>query len=181
MKSADATGTARLEATTAAAEDWAAAFTAGRLALLIALFLFAIYPEVILGTHSFFNNDFGLFTYPVAYYTHQSFWRGEVPLWNPLSNCGVPFLAQWNTTVCYPLSWFYILFPLPWSLNYFCLGHIVLAGVGMYQLAHRWSSNRFGASVAAVAYAFNGLSLHCLIWTSNLAARSEEHTSELQS
>ena len=26
--------------------------------------LFAAYPEVILGTHSFFDRDFGLFTYP---------------------------------------------------------------------------------------------------------------------
>src|SRR2546427_5012132 len=99
--------------------DWTSWFTAGRLALMITLLLFAAYPEVVLGSHSFFNNDFGLFTYPVAYYTRESIWRGELPLWNPLSNCGIPFLAQWNTSVCYPFSWFYILFPLPWSLNYF--------------------------------------------------------------
>ena len=83
---------------------WMNAFTPSRLAGLIALLLFALYPGVILGTHSFFFRDFGLFTYPVAYFTHESFWRGQVPLWNPLNNCGVPFLAQWNTSVCYPLS-----------------------------------------------------------------------------
>jgi hypothetical protein len=152
--------------------SWADWFTAGRLAGLVAVFLFALYPEVILGTHSFFNRDFGLFTYPVAWHTHESFWRGEVPLWNPLNNTGVPFLAQWNTTVCYPPSLIYMLFPLPWSLNYFCLAHLVLAGVGMYLLAYRWTQNRLAASLAGLAFALSGLMLNCLMWTSNLAALS---------
>jgi hypothetical protein len=115
---------------------------------------------------------FGLFTYPVAYYAHESFWHGEMLLWNPLNNCGVPFLAQWNTSVCYPLSLIYMLFPLPWSLNYFCLGHLVLAGVGMYLLAYRWTQNRLAASIAGLTFALNGLMLNCLMWTSNLAALS---------
>src|ERR1700720_2655329 len=109
--------------------DWAAAFTPGRLVLLIVFLLLVEYPEVIFGSHSFFNNDFGLFTYPVVRYLRTSFWRGEIPLWNPLSNCGIPFLAQWNTTVCYPPTWLCLFLPLPWSLNYFCLGHLVLAGL----------------------------------------------------
>src|SRR6266404_5214527 len=162
MNTCEATAIPQVEARPHAVADWAAWFTPGRLALVLGLLLLAAYPEVILGTHSFFNNDFGVFTYPVAHYTRESIWRGELPLWNPYSNCGLPFLAQWNTTVCYPLSWFYILFPLPWSLNYFCLGHVVLAGVSMYWLAHRWTANRFAASVAGLAYAFNGLTLNCL-------------------
>ncbi len=147
-------------------------FTVGRVACLIALFLFALYPGVILGTHSFFFRDYGFFTYPVAYYAHESFWHGEVPLWNPLNNCGVPFLAQWNTSVCYPLSLIYMLFPLPLSLNYFCLGHLVLAGVGMYLLAYRWTQNKLAASIAGLIFALNGLMLNSLMWTSNLAALS---------
>ncbi len=148
------------------------AFTPGRLAGLIVLFLFALYPGVVLGTHSFFFRDFGLFTYPVAYYAHECFWHGQVPLWNPLNNCGVPFLAQWNTSVCYPLSLVFMVFPLPWSLDYFCLGHLVLAGVGMYWLAYRWTQNRLAASIAGLVFALNGLMLNSLMWTSNLAALS---------
>ena len=152
--------------------SWMDPFTPGRLVCLIALLLFTLYPGVILGTHSFFFRDYGVFTYPVAYYAHQSFWHGQVPLWNPLNNCGVPFLAQWNTSVCYPLSLIYMVFPLPWSLNYFCLGHLLLAGVGMYWLAYRWTQNRLAASIAGLVFALNGLMLNCLMWTSNLAALS---------
>jgi hypothetical protein len=144
--------------------------TAGRFALLLGLLLFARYPEVFLGSHSFFDRDFGLFTYPAAHFTRETIWHGEIPLWNPYSNCGIPFLAQWNTTVCYPPAWFYTLFPLPWSLNLFCLGHLLLAGLGMYWLAFRWTHDRFTASVAGLAYALNGLISNCLIWASNLAA-----------
>ncbi len=148
------------------------AFTPGRLALLIALFLFALYPGVIMGTHTFFYQDYGLFTYPNVRYTKDSFWRGEVPLWNPLINCGVPFLAQWSTSVCYPLSLVYVLLPLPWSLNLFGLGHLVFAGVGLYLLARRWTQSRLAASIAGLAFGLNGLMLNCLLWTSTVATLS---------
>ena len=152
--------------------SWMNVFSPGRLAGLIVLFLFALYPGVILGTHSFYFRDFGLFTYPVAYFAHASFWHGEVPLWNPLDNCGVPFLAQWNTSVCYPPSLIFMVFPLPCSLNYFCLAHLLLAGTGMYLLAYRWTQNRLAASLAGLVFALNGLMLNSLMWTSNLAALS---------
>src|SRR5689334_12891518 len=102
MKTCEATAISVVGKQTAIS-DWSATFTSGRMALLLFLLLFAAYPEVFLGTHSFFNGDFALFTYPIAFYTRESIWHGELPLWNPLSDCGLPFLAQWNTTVCYPL------------------------------------------------------------------------------
>src|SRR6266566_5279115 len=144
--------------------------TPGRFALLLALSIFAAYPEVLLGSQTFYYRDFGFFGYPLAYYHRESFWQGEIPLWNPLNNCGLPFLAQWNTLVLYPGSLFYLLFPLSWSLAVFCLLHQFLAGMGMFCLASHWTSNRLAASVAGVAYAFNGLTLNCLMWPNNIAA-----------
>lgn len=145
-------------------------FTPWRLAGLIALLIAVAYPGVVMGTHSLFYRDFGLFTYPLAWYHHASFWRGEIPLWNPLNDCGLPFLAQWNTAVLYPFSFIYVIFPLPWSLNYFCLLHLILAGVGMYFLAFRWLNNRLAASLAGLVFAWNGLSVQSLMWASTLAA-----------
>ena len=93
-----------------------------------------------------------------------------MPLWNPLSNCGIPFLAQWNTLTLYPFSFLYLLLPLPWSLNIFCLTHLWLAGMGMYLLALKWTGNRLAGSVAGSAYALNGLALHSLMWPHTIAA-----------
>ena len=139
-------------------------------ALILATSIFAAYPEVILGMATFFFRDFGYFAYPLAFHHRESFWRGELPLWNPLNNCGLPFLAQWNTLVLYPGSLFYLLFPLSWSLSVYCLLHQFLAGLGMYWLARRWTASGLAASLAGVAFAFNGLTLNCLMWPNNIAA-----------
>ncbi len=138
------------------ADAW---FTPGRFAALLAVLLGVTFPDVISGQGTFFQRDFGVFTYPVAHYFRECFWRGELPLWNPLNNFGVPLLAQWNTAVLYPPSLFYLVFPLSWSLGVFNVGHLFLAGMGMYFLARRWTGNSLAASVAGLVFAFNGLEL----------------------
>jgi len=143
--------------------------TPGRFAALLGLFIFCLFPAVLLGTQTFFFRDYGIFGYPLAAYHRECFWRGELPLWNPLSNCGLPYLAQWNTLTLYPLSLVYLLLPLPWSLSFFCLLHLFLAGLGMYFLAFSWTNNRLAAGIAGFAFAFNGLTLQCLMWPNNIA------------
>lgn len=101
---------------------------------------------------------------PIAYSQKLAWSGGEMPVWNPFSNCGVPFLAQWGTCVLYPLSLFYILLPLPWALNVFSLGHLLLGGLGMFCLIRRWTSQPYAAALSGVLYTFNGVSLSCLIW-----------------
>ena len=151
----------------ALADDW---FTPGRFLALLALCLFAAFPEVILGSHTFYYRDFGHFAYPLAHYQRECFWRGELPLWNPYSSCGLPHLAQWNTLCLYPGALLYLLGPMPWALGFFSLAHLLLAGAGAYRLAHHWTGNRFAASVAGLAFAFNGFTLHAVMWPNNVAA-----------
>ena len=112
-----------------------------RFAILLALLVLVSFPEIIFYARCFFIRDYGLFGYPLAWYHRQSFWHGEIPLWNPLSDCGSPFLAQWNTLILYPLSLIYLVLPLPWSLGWFCLLHLFMGGIGMYFLARRWSGS----------------------------------------
>ncbi len=139
-------------------------------AILLLGLICAAFPEVVFGRNTFCFRDFGLFGYPLAFHHRESFWRGEIPLWNPLSNCGLPFLAQWNTLVLYPGALIYLLLPITWSLTAFCLAHQFLAGLAMYALARHWTQNQFAAAVAGLAFAFNGLTLNCLMWPNNIAA-----------
>ncbi len=149
------------------ADDW---FTPGKFAALLGLLIVATFSQVIMGVATFYFRDYGAFGYPLAFYHREALWRGEIPLWNPYNDCGLPFLAQWNTLTIYPLSLFYLLFPLPWSLGVFCLGHLFLAGMGMYFLAYRWTGNRLAAAVAGAVFAFNGLTWHALMWPNDIAA-----------
>jgi hypothetical protein len=136
----------------------------------LAVLILAMFPDVILGLRTFFYRDFQIFAYPWAHYHREAFWRGEIPLWNPLSNCGLPFLAQWNTMTLYPLSLLYLVFPLSWSLSVFCLLHLFLGGLGMYRLVSDWTDKPWAAALAGVVFAFNGLTLNSLTWTNNIAA-----------
>ena len=125
---------------------------------------FASWPDVLLGDASFVLRDFSVFGYPIAHYHRECFWRGELPLWNPLNNGGLPFLAQWNTMCLYPGTLLYLLGPMPWAVGGFSLAHLLLAGAGAYRLAHHWTGNRFAAAVAGTAFALNGASLACITW-----------------
>ena len=150
-------------------DDW---LTPRCFILLLAALTLVAFPQVVLGLRAFVYRDFGAFAYPIAFYNRESFWHGEFPLWNPLNNCGVPFLAQWNTQVLYPPGLFYLLLPLPWSLNMFCLLHLFWGGLGMFVLAQRWTQNRFAAAFAGIVFAFNGLTLTSLIWPMIIAGLS---------
>jgi hypothetical protein len=150
--------------------DGATAFPPLRFAFLLLVLICAAFPEIIFGRNTFCFRDFGLFGYPIAFHHRECFWRGEFPLWNPLNNCGMPFLAQWNTLVLYPGSLTYLLLPITWSLTAFCLAHLFLAGMTMYALARHWTRNQFAAAVAGLVFAFNGLTLNCLMWPNNIAA-----------
>jgi hypothetical protein len=147
-------------------------FTPWRFALLLALLILATFPQVLLGLETFVIRDYGFFAYPLAHFQRECFWHGELPFWNPYNNCGVPFLAQWNTMPLYPPSLIYLLLPLPWSLSFFCLLHLWFAGFGMFFLARRWTGSSFAAAFAGVAFAFNGLTLNLLMWPSHIATLS---------
>lgn len=138
----------------------------GFLAALIAL----SFPAVLAGTRTFYFRDFGYFGYPFAFYYRRSFWNGELPLWNFYHSAGIPFLAQWNTLVLYPPSFIYLLLPLPWSLNLFCLLHLFLAGLGMARLARRFQLNPVSAAVAGTAFAFSAFTISALVWPHTIAA-----------
>ena len=46
---------------------------------------------------------------------HDRLAQGQIPLWNPYNNCGLAYLAQWNTMALYPGSQFCVLLPMPWA------------------------------------------------------------------
>jgi hypothetical protein len=144
-------------------------FTPGRFAVLLAVLIFATFPQVLLGLQTFVVRDYGFFAYPLAHFQQDCFWHGEIPFWDPYNNCGVPFLAQWNTMPLYPPSLIYLLLPLTWSLGFFCLLHLWFGGMGMYFLARKWAQNDFAAAFAGTAFCFSGMTLNLLMWPSHTA------------
>ena len=143
-------------------------WTSRRFLLLLTVVILAAFPKVVLGLNTFFYHDSGALGYPGAFYFQQSLFSGELPLWNPYSHCGVPFLAQMGQW--YPFNWLLVWLPLPWSANVSVLVHLLLGGWGMFVLTRRWGMNGFAAGFAGLAYAFNGVSLSCFQWGNYIAS-----------
>jgi hypothetical protein len=127
-------------------------FTPVRFGILLALLIFAAFPQVLLGLQTFVVRDYGFYSYPTALFQQLCFRHGQLPFWDPYNYCGVPFLAQWNTMPLYPPSLIYLALPLTWSLSFFCLLHLWFAGFGMFQLTRHWT----GLRRAEVSSVFNG-------------------------
>lgn len=137
--------------------------------LLAGILAIAFWP-VVSGAESFFYRDYGVLGYPFVSYAKERFLAGEFPWWNPYSNTGAPFAAQWGTMCFYPGSLIYVLLPLPWSLGLFSLVHLWFAGMGMRWLAVKWTGSPAAGAVAAVAFVFNGAVLGALMWPNWVAA-----------
>ncbi len=138
--------------------------------LILTLFLIIRFWSIFIGSEAFMLRDFSMFGYPLAAHLQNSLFAGELPLWNPLNQAGMPHLAQWNTMVLYPPMVLAALFPLAWSLSVFCILHQLLGGLGAWQLAHRFTNDRMAAALAGAAFVGNGLVQNCLMWPNNIAA-----------
>ena len=145
-------------------------FDARNVAILLGLILGAAFFPILLGGQTLCYRDFGVMGIPTAAYHRAAILNGEFPLWNPYSNCGVPFFAQWGTMVLYPLSLLYVLLPMPWSLNFFCVLHLWVGGIGMYFLARRWVGKEWPSALAGVAFLSNGITQAALSWPNYTAA-----------
>ena len=134
-------------------------WTARRFLLVLSLAVLVVFPKVALGLNTFFFRDFGTLGYPGGHYFRECLQHGEFPLWNSYSHCGTPYMAQMGQW--YLPAWICVILPMPWSVTFPMLLHLMLGGFGMYSLARRWGAGGFAASFAGFAYAFNGVSLSC--------------------
>ena len=137
---------------------------------LLAVAVIAANYRVVFFGETFGLRDFAVFGYPLAAHLQESLRAGELPLWNVLSECGHPFLGQWNTMVLYPFMLLTVLFPLGSALAVFCLVHQYVGGLGMYFLARRWSRCGPAGALAGILYSFDGIMQTALMWPNNIAA-----------
>lgn len=81
---------------------------------------------------------------------------GRLPLWNPYTYFGAPFLAdiQWGTL--YPPNLAFALLPVDLAYNLFVGLHLALAGVSMFALARCWNLPAVPALIAGMAFMLSG-------------------------
>ena len=105
---------------------------------------------------------------PLRWFTAQELKSGHLPLWNPYSASGEPWLANPQTGVFYPPCWIFLVLPFPTAYMLFLLVHLVILGWSSYLLFARTASQG-AAMVGATAVMFCGPTLSLLDVNNNLA------------
>jgi hypothetical protein len=125
--------------------------------LVVAGPILVVFAPALCSDRSFAVRDAAHFYHPLLEWTSRQWLRGEVPLWNPLENNGVPLAADASSALFYPGR--VLLFApidFTWRYKFYIVGHAILAAFGSYRLARHWRASPPAGVVAAVAYACGG-------------------------
>jgi hypothetical protein len=130
--------------------------------LLAALGLAFFAPLVLHPTDTLYSDHSDLLALhvPLKCFLVRS-WRatGEVPLWNPYSFAGMPFVHDVQVAAFYPLHLPLYLLPeehLGAALSWLVVLHVIVAGWCMYAYARWQGLETSGALVAGIGYMFAG-------------------------
>jgi hypothetical protein len=137
----------------------------GVVVLLLVLTLLCFWQNVtpVDADRKFIRGSFAQFI-GQYYYAAHSLKEGHLPLWNPYSRLGLPFLAKGDVAFFYPPSFLMLQAfnhlgdgeDIYLFMTLYALFHIWLAGVFTYFLAKKIKLSRFSALVAAIVFMFNG-------------------------
>ena len=101
--------------------------------------------------------DVFTYFYPYRDYAAASVRQAHLPLWNPYLFLGVPFLANSQAAVFYPLHWPLAWLPVPKQIAFSIALHVFLGGIFAYLYARRsLRVSRFSAFLGAMVFAFGG-------------------------
>lgn len=122
------------------------------------------YAPLLLALRTFPDGDFTHHFLPFSLYQQQALRAGQLPLWNPYTYAGHPFLADTQAAVFYPLSNVLLLLTLPWQtvgdrlyfLQVEAVLHVALAGFFVYLLVNAFTRQRLAGFAAGCGFAFSG-------------------------
>lgn len=98
---------------------------------------------------------------PVRWSVLKSLQEGCIPLWNPLSALGMPWLATWQTETFYPGTLLFTQFGLN-AWNYSGFFHLLVFSFGVYFFLKNMEVKPFGAFFSASLALLNGCAFNHL-------------------
>jgi hypothetical protein len=129
------------------------------LLFLCLLFFWQVLTPNPLNRRWFASGDFTDQFYAFRSYQSQELWSGRLPLWNPHTFSGAPFLADIQSAVYYPFGLLVILLAgksgLPLiAVEIEAIVHYFLASFFTYLLVKRLTGSRLAGLVSGIVYAY---------------------------
>ncbi|HEY2933492.1 MAG TPA: YfhO family protein [Acidobacteriota bacterium] len=102
--------------------------------------------------------------YPWAHFYRESIHRGELPLWNPHTYLGTPFLANPVPGIFFPIHWLHLVMPLRYSFTLVIMTKLLAMLAGMYLLLRR---EKLGIEASLLGACVASLSMHTIFSLAN--------------
>ena len=141
-------------------------FTNSRLFKLVPfavlLLAFGFFFREILFGRNFLWEDILYQYYPFTWYLLENLHSFHIPLWNPFMFAGMPFAADVQTQVFYPLNWLMAAFFAPsqrfvfWLVEFKCVLHLFMGAVFCYLLLRDLGKSRTAGIVSGFAFGLSG-------------------------
>ncbi len=126
------------------------------IALGLALFVALLYYPLLFTNRVLASGDILLYFYPYRDYAATALREGRLPLWNPYIFNGVPFLANPQAAVLYPLHWGLSWLPVTKQIYWSGALHTWILGYGGYLLARRLQLGTWAGLMTALVLAGSG-------------------------
>ncbi|MEI7904234.1 MAG: YfhO family protein [Candidatus Firestonebacteria bacterium] len=125
-------------------------------AFILSIFIVIFWAKILFTGQTLFFRDTFLQFFPWQEFASASFRGGEIPLWNPYSMCGTPFLANLQSAVFYPLKIIFYLLPFAEALKLFIFSNTLLGGLFMFFFVKSFKLSDESAGLATLVFMFNG-------------------------
>ncbi len=93
--------------------------------------------------------------YPWKVLSIDSIKKGIAPLWNPYNFSGSPLLANFQSSVLYPLNIFYFIFPFIYSWTFLLVIQPFIAGIFTYLYAREIGLGKKGSFLSGISYSYS--------------------------
>jgi hypothetical protein len=125
--------------------------------LMLCLLSVVTYRHIVLSNRILAGGDAYTYFYPYREYAAEALRSGQLPLWNPYLFLGVPYLANPQAAVFYPLNWPLVWLSAPKLVAWSIVIHVALAAAFAYLYARRsLRLSPLPAYLGASAYALGG-------------------------
>lgn len=126
--------------------------------------------SVILAGNIYYFRDFSAYIFPLKYFLKASVLNCDFPFLNSRSNMDVPFFANPQAGVLYPLSIIFYILPMIPGLKIYIILHFIIAYLAMYYFMRRvFHMREMVALYAGIMLALSGFLLSLVEYLSILS------------
>jgi hypothetical protein len=124
--------------------------------LALAALTLIFFHRIVFGGRVLYWGDVLFQSYPWRHFTVTTLRDGQLPLWNPYIFCGIPFIANPQPAMFYPVNFLFQGLPVERAISYSAVFHVFLSGWFLYLFLRQKQRTPAASCLGAITFAFSG-------------------------